>query len=113
MRTATSVARLEMITTNRKISRCNVVIDDEAAEDSFAMRPLEMAYKYTRGHLGWKNDGKGQQDGCLTADARRPLKSNLLCLVEYQQGGRRAKSVGEHVRVPRGCCHLLFPSVLR
>jgi hypothetical protein len=40
MMMAKSVARLAMITTNRKISRCNVVIDDVAAEDSFAMRPL-------------------------------------------------------------------------
>jgi hypothetical protein len=38
---ATSVARLAMIRTNRKISRCNVVIDDDAVEDSFAMRPLK------------------------------------------------------------------------
>jgi hypothetical protein len=37
---AKSVARLAIITTNRKISRCNVVIDDDAVEESFAMRPL-------------------------------------------------------------------------
>ena len=37
---ARNVARLAMITTNLKISRCNVVIDDDAAEESFAMRPL-------------------------------------------------------------------------
>jgi hypothetical protein len=43
MRIATNVARLAMIKTNRRISRCNVVIDDEAVEESFAMRPLGMA----------------------------------------------------------------------
>jgi len=40
MEMATAVAMPAMITTNRKISRCNVVIDDIAAEESFAMRPL-------------------------------------------------------------------------
>jgi len=40
MRMATDVARLAMIKTNRRISRCNVVIDDDAAEESFATRPL-------------------------------------------------------------------------
>lgn len=41
MTMARSVARLAMITTNRKISRCSVVIDDDSVEESFAMRPLE------------------------------------------------------------------------
>lgn len=40
MMMATRVARLPMITTNRKISRCSVVIDDDSVEESFAMRPL-------------------------------------------------------------------------
>ena len=40
MTMARNVARLAMMTTNRKISRCNVVIVDVALEESFAMRPL-------------------------------------------------------------------------
>jgi hypothetical protein len=43
MRIATMVARLAMMTTKRRISRCRVVIDAGAAEDSLAMRPLWMA----------------------------------------------------------------------
>ena len=43
MTRAKSVARQPMITTNRKISRCNVVIDDDAVEESFAMRPLRVS----------------------------------------------------------------------
>lgn len=44
MKMARSVARLPMIMTNRKISRCNVVIDDDSAEESFAIRPLEVSW---------------------------------------------------------------------
>ena len=39
---AKSVARQPMIMTNRKISRCRVVIDDDAVDESFAMRPLSV-----------------------------------------------------------------------
>jgi hypothetical protein len=39
---AKQVARLAMIKTNRRISRCNVVIDDDALDESFAIRPLWM-----------------------------------------------------------------------
>ena len=41
---AKSVARLAMITTNRNISRCSVVIDDDSVEESFAIRPLGYEY---------------------------------------------------------------------
>ncbi len=37
------VARLAMMMTKRRISRCSVVIDTGAAEDSLAMRPLWVA----------------------------------------------------------------------
>jgi hypothetical protein len=42
MKTAKDAARLAMIKTNRRISRCNVVIEADAAEESFAMRPLRV-----------------------------------------------------------------------
>jgi hypothetical protein len=40
MMRATVAARLAMMMTKRRISRCNVVIDVGATEDSLAMRPL-------------------------------------------------------------------------
>ena len=40
MMIATVVARLAMMTTKRRISRCSVVMEVGAAEDSLAMRPL-------------------------------------------------------------------------
>ena len=45
MMIATMVARLAMMTTKRRISRCSVVMDVGAAEDSLAMRPLWVACK--------------------------------------------------------------------
>jgi hypothetical protein len=64
MNMATHVARLAMIKTNRRISRCNVVIDDNAVEESFAIRPLRMStiqletFNIDRG-------GKYKQDGII------------------------------------------------
>jgi hypothetical protein len=85
MTRARSVARLAMITTNRKISRCSVVIDGDSVEESFAMRPL--------GYHGYgvRHDGNRHvQDGVVadledeaeagSIDAKCPLKSNVLCL---------------------------------
>jgi len=40
MRTSTSVVRLETIAINRRNLRCDIVIDGQIADDSFAMRPL-------------------------------------------------------------------------
>jgi hypothetical protein len=40
MMRATVAARLAMMMTKRRISRCNVVIDVGATEDNLAMRPL-------------------------------------------------------------------------
>jgi len=42
MKMAKDAARLAMIKTNLNISRCNVVIEADAAEESFAMRPLRV-----------------------------------------------------------------------
>ena len=48
MITATVVARLAIMTTKRRISRCSVVIDVGAAEDSLAMRPLWVTCETTQ-----------------------------------------------------------------
>ena len=51
MMRATMAARLAMMITKRKISRCSVVMEVGAAEDNLAMRPLQMAC--VRQHRLW------------------------------------------------------------
>jgi len=78
-----------MIKTNRRISRCNVVIVADAAEESFAMRPLWVPCTRHEILVSAKY-GKHAQDGVVTdledetdagsADAKRSLKGNVLCL---------------------------------
>ena len=51
MMRATMAARLAMMITKRKISRCSVVMEVGAAEDSLAMRPLRVAR--VRQHRLW------------------------------------------------------------
>ena len=46
-----------MMTTKRKISRCSVVIDVGAAEDSLAMRPLWVACE-NKIRLRWERETK-------------------------------------------------------
>jgi hypothetical protein len=96
MKMATAVARVAMIKTNRRISRCNVVIDDDAAEESFAIRPLRAAPFIETLDTG--RDRKYTQDSVVTnledkpetgsADAQCPLKSNILCLKSSASEGR-------------------------
>ena len=48
MMRASVAARLAMMMTKRRISRCSVVIDVGATEDSLAMRPLWVARETTQ-----------------------------------------------------------------
>jgi len=98
IRMARDVARLAMIKTNLRISRCNVVIDDDAAEESFAIRPLRAAPSICRETLDTGRDRIYTQDSVVanledkaatgSADAQCPLKSNVLCLKSSASEGR-------------------------
>jgi hypothetical protein len=89
MMTAKDAARLAIIKTNLRISRCNVVIEADAAEDNFAIRPLRVPCIRNEISVSAKYE-KHAQDGVVTdledetdtgsADAKRPLKGNVLCL---------------------------------
>jgi hypothetical protein len=89
IKTAKDAARLAMIKTNLRISRCNVVIEADAAEESFAMRPLRVPCIHNEILTSAKYE-KHAQDGVVTdledetdagsADAKRPLKGDVLCL---------------------------------
>ena len=120
---AKSAARPAMITTNRRISRCNVVIDEVSAEESLAMRPLAMSCMSGEILTSGK-DGKHAQDSVVadledetkarSADAKCPLEPNVLCLEERirVKKDEHLQEVARH-GVPRGCCHLSSPSVRR
>jgi hypothetical protein len=65
MKMAKDAARLAMIKTNRRISRCNVVIEADAAEESFAMRPLRVPFTDHEKSASAKYE-KHPQDGIVT-----------------------------------------------
>jgi len=63
-RTVKNVARIKIIKINRRFSRCNDVIDDDAAEASFAVRPLRVSC-IRRETLDLDRDGRYEQDSVV------------------------------------------------
>ena len=99
-----------MMTTKRRISRCSVVMDVGAAEDSLAMRPLWVACETKTGF----GEGEGNEDAqdsvvadleyetdTRSADTERPLQCDVLGLNEERQYNL---SEGRHS--PRSHSHL-------
>lgn len=102
MMIAKIVARPATIATNKRISRCSVVIDEVSAEESFAIRPLAVSYISSE-ILSTRRDRKHAQDGVVadlqdetkarSADTKCPLETNVLCLEERVRKGEYLQGV--------------------
>lgn len=99
-----------MMTTKRRISRCSVVMDVGAAEDSLAMRPLWVACE-TKTDFGEGEGNEDAQDSVVTdleyktdtrsADTERSLQCDVLGLSEEGQS-----SLSEDRYSPKSHAHL-------